>query len=95
MVTQYDEKGKIFTQVVSKEPILVVIQTGQVIVRGLIHVRPDTRLKDELNNLRERFVAVTDASVTNLHGEELYRSNFLVLNIDQIIWITPQDQLLK
>lgn len=95
MVTQYDEKGKIFTQVISKEPILVVIQTNQVLIRGQIHVRPDTRLKDELNNLREHFIAVTDATVTNMAGEALYRSNFLVINIEHIVWITPQDQLLK
>jgi len=95
MVTQYDEKGKIFTQVVSKEPILVVVQTAQNIIHGQMHVRPDTRLKDELNNLRERFVAVTDATVHTLQGDEIYRSSFLVLNVDHIVWITPQEQLLK
>ena len=27
MVTQYDDKGKIFTQVISKKPVPVIIQT--------------------------------------------------------------------
>jgi hypothetical protein len=93
MVTQYDEKGKIFTQVVSKEPITVVIQTAQNFIHGAVHVRPDMRMKDEVNDLRERFMAVTDAIIFDSQKVELYRSNFLLLNIDQIIWIIPNEDL--
>ncbi len=92
MVTQYDDKGKIFTQVVSKQPVLVTIQTVNNVIRGAIHVRRDARLKDELND-SDRFLAVTEAVVYNLSNEELYHSNFLVLNLDQIVWVIPEEEI--
>ena len=93
MVTQYDEKGKIFTQVVSKQPVMVMIHTAQNIIHGSIHVRPDLRLKDELNGQREHFLAVTDAVIFDTQKNELYRSNFMLLNIDQIVWIIPNEEM--
>lgn len=95
MVTQYDEKGKIFTQVVSKKPILVIIQTTHNIIYGSIYVRPDVRLKDELDSLRERFLAVTDAVIYTSEKIELFHTQFMVVNINQILWLMPQDELVK
>ena len=98
MTTQYDEKGKIFTQVVAKRPVPVIIQTLQNTIRGSVHVRPDERVKDELNTVteRDRFLAVTDAVIcNNLNEEELYRTNFLVVNVDQIVWILPEEELIR
>lgn len=92
MVTQYDDKGKIFTQVVSKEPIEVKIMTAQHLIEGLIHVRRDVRIKDELNQ-ESRFLAVTDAVVYNHQNEELYRCNFLILNVEHIIWVIPTEEM--
>ena len=92
MVTQYDEKGKIFTQVVAKEPILVTIRTTTTLIRGAIHVRPGSRVKDELNGSRESFIAVTDAVVYGTNSEILYRSNFLVVNIAHIEWVIPEEE---
>ena len=94
MVTQYDEKGKIFTQVVSKQPIRVVIQTIQNIISGAVHVRPDARVKDELCS-QDRFLAITEAIVYNQQNEELYRANFLVLNVNHIIWVIPEEEITK
>jgi hypothetical protein len=90
MVTQYDDKGKIFTQVISKEPVLVSIQTTKNLIRGIIHVRRDSRIKDELNS-QEKFVAVTDVTVFNSQDEELYRCEFLVLNVEQIVFVVPEE----
>ncbi len=92
MVTQFDEKGKIFTQVVSKHPVQVIIQTIHNTIRGSIHIRPDSRLKDELNG-SESFLAVTDAVVCGDQNEEMYRANFLVVNIHHIVWVIPADDL--
>jgi hypothetical protein len=89
MVMQYDEKGKIFTQIVTKNPINVIIQTTQNIIHGCVHVRQGYRLKDELNG-QERFLAVTDAVVNDLQNNQLYQAGFLAVNVDQIIWIIPQ-----
>jgi len=44
-----DEKGKIFTEVVTKLPVPIMMQTTTHRVLGNIHVRPDQRLKDELD----------------------------------------------
>lgn len=92
MVTQFDEKGKIFTQVVSKHPILATIQTVNNLIRGTMHVRPDARVKDELNG-SDHFLAVTDAVVYNNQKEELYRSNFIVVNVDHIVWVIPEEEI--
>lgn len=95
MSTQYDEKGKIFTQVVSKHPIQVTIQTITSTIRGLVYVRPDARVKDELNSATERdhFLAVTDAVVYNHQNEEIFRSGFLVINVSHIVWVIPEEEI--
>ncbi len=95
MVTQYDEKGKIFTQVVAKEPVQVIIQTAQNQIHGAIHVRPGTRLKDELNEDQGRFLAITDATIYTLQQEELYHCGFLVIHYDQIVWMFPKEEIIR
>jgi hypothetical protein len=94
MITQFDEKGKIFTNVVSKKPVTVLIQTSQYRIQGQIHVRQDSRLKDELND-PEIFLAVTDAAVYDNNGNELYSSNFITVNRAQIIFIIPAEEIKK
>jgi hypothetical protein len=95
MVTQYDEKGKIFTQVISKNPVLVTIQTISNVIRGSVHIRPNERVKDELNNLtnQDHFLAVTDAVIYNSQSQEIYRANFMVVNVDHIVWVIPEDEI--
>ena len=93
MVTQINEKGKIFTQIVSKQPVKVMIQTANQLIHGLIHVRPDARLKDELSG-QDKFLAVTDAIIFNLQNEEMLRCHFIMINIDYIFWVTPEEELI-
>lgn len=95
MTTQYDEKGKIFTEVISKRPVPVIIRTVDNIIHGTVYARPDIRLIDELNASRNRFAAVTDVTVLSLEKVALYQSSFLVISIDQIVWIIPQDELIQ
>jgi len=94
MITQFDEKGKIFTNVVSKKPVAVMIQTEQYCIQGQIYVRPDGRLKDELNE-SEIFLAVTDATIYDHHGNALYSSNFLTVNRTHIIFLIPIEEIQK
>lgn len=94
MVTQYDEKGKIFTQVVEKHPIEVMIQTPHNIIQGIIHVRPGMRVKDELNG-QEHFLAVTSAVICDHANNELYQTGFMVVNVEHILWVIPKDELPK
>ncbi len=87
MTINYDEKGKFFTSVISKDTVKARIQTTAQIIEGDVHVRRDCRLKDELDN-GEPFLAVTDAQIFNANGEELFRTRFIAVRRDQIVWIT-------
>ena len=90
MFTSFEDKGKIFTNIVTKEPIEVIIQTSIHHIHGYVHVRPDDRIKDEIN-LNERFLAVTNATVSNNDGKQLFTVEFLAVNREQIIWIYPKE----
>jgi hypothetical protein len=92
MVTQFDDKGKIFTQVISKKPVAVVIQTTQQTIHGTIYVRPEERVIDELNH-SQPFLAVTEASILAGDGSIAYQSNFLTLNAAQIVWVIPVNEI--
>lgn len=89
-----DEKGKFFTDVVSKEAIPVIIQTIHQTVQGEIYVLPEDRLIDDLNH-PEQFLAVTNAIIYSLSGEELYRANFFSINKDHIVWVMPGEEITK
>jgi hypothetical protein len=92
MAIRFDEKGKYFSDVIPKETMPVVIQTLTHRVEGKFHVGSGIRLKEELNN-PESFLAITDATVYSDSGVQLYQSNFLVVNRDQIVWVIPTAEL--
>jgi hypothetical protein len=85
-----DEKGKYFTTHVNKHAVSVVARVQDSIVQGTMHLTPENRLKDELNN-HETFVAITDAEVWALNGARpLYSTPALIVNKNQIAWIFPR-----
>src|SRR4030066_2090507 len=88
MVLEFDEKGKFFTEVVSKDIILSHIQTITHRIRGCVHVRKGERLSDEINKAN-LFIAVTSAEIYTLEGEILYTSDFLAINREHIVWLMP------
>jgi hypothetical protein len=90
MFTSFEDKGKIFTNIVTKEPVEVIIQTNIHQIHGFVHVRPDDRIKDEIN-LNERFLAVTNATISTIEGTKLCNIEFLAVNREQIIWIYPKE----
>lgn len=89
MTFEYDEKGKIFTDVVSKVSIPATVQTTTHLIRGQIHVRRDQRIKDELD-LNESFLALTDVSVMGPDGQTLFEAPFLAVRRSHIIWVVPE-----
>ena len=91
MSMEYDEKGKFFTNVVTKIPVRATIQTTMQLIRGNVHVRKGERLKDELDR-DETFLAVTDASVLDLNGKALFETSFLAVQRAQIIWVRPDQE---
>jgi hypothetical protein len=81
-----DEKGKRFTDVITKRAVYATMQTTTHLMRGDIHVRPDQRIKDELD-VDEKFLAVTNVDVLAPDGHVLFHAPFLALNRAQIIWV--------
>jgi len=90
MKIEYDDKGKFFTDAISKTPVPVTIQTVAQRIRGIVHVHPEERLKDELDKATQ-FLAVTDAEIYDLEGHLLQKSHFLALNCNHIIWVIPDE----
>jgi len=91
---EYDERGKIFTRVINKIPVNVIIQTTVQLIHGQIHIKQDERLSDLLN-LEEIFIPVTNAIIYSLEGQILYEANFAAINRGQIIWILPATELIE
>jgi len=89
MTIEYDEKGKIFTDIVSKIAIHATIQTTTHLLRGRIHVRRDQRVIDELD-LNENFLPITDVSVIGTDGQTLFQAPFLAVQRSHIIWVFPE-----
>jgi hypothetical protein len=91
MFDNFNEKGKLFTDVVSKKGISIIMQTTAHKIRGVIHARLGERLKDELNN-PERFIAITNAEILDTNNQIIHSSNFLAINSDNIVWLFPDNK---
>jgi Family of unknown function (DUF6812) len=91
MSFEYDDKGKIFTDVVSKVAIYATIQTTMHMLRGRIHVHRDQRVIDELD-LSENFIALTDVTVLGADGQTLFQAPFLAVRRSHIVWVLPEQQ---
>ena len=89
MTFEYDEKGKIFTDIVTKVAIPATVQTTTHLIHGQLHVRRDQRIKDELD-LNESFLALTDVSVLGPDGQTLFEAPFLAVRRSQIVWVLPE-----
>jgi hypothetical protein len=92
MITDFDEKGKIFTNIVQKNPVPATIQTLTHLIRGEVYMKPDERLKDELNR-SDQFLAVTNASILDTDGNVTFLCKFLTLNKNQIVWLIPDKDM--
>jgi hypothetical protein len=93
MMTEYDDKGKFFTQVVTKKPLQVIIRTPHQRIEGEYHIRPSDRLKDDLNQ-DELFIALTNARIFNAEDQPPVLCNFMLINRNHIIWIIPEPEIL-
>ena len=91
MTIEYDEKGKFYTDVVSKIPVQAVVQTPVQLIRGKVHVREGERLKDELDR-DELFLAITDATVVGPDGQVQFQGPFIAVRRSQIVWVFPDEE---
>jgi len=90
MSIEFDEKGKYYTDIITKLPVSAVIQTSTHLVRGFVHVRQGERLKNELER-DEEFLAVTEASVVGADDKVIFIAPFLAVRRSQIVWVMPAD----
>jgi hypothetical protein len=91
MSLEFDDKGKIFTDVVSKVAIPALVQTTEHLLSGKMHIRLNERVKDELDR-DELFLAMTEVSVLGGDGKALYQAPFLAVRRAQIVWVMPIDE---
>jgi hypothetical protein len=91
MTLEFSEKGKVFTNVVHKNPISAVVQTTTHLIRGTIHIREGERVKDELDR-DDLFLAITDASIMDAGGQVVYQAGFLAVRRSQIVWLIPENE---
>jgi hypothetical protein len=91
MSLHYDEKGKFFTDYVSKESFKAIIQTNSNRIEGNLYLRSGERVSDMLNR-SEKFIAVTDTEVFDLDGNKIYTCDFLSVNLDHVVWIMPIEE---
>lgn len=88
MALRFDEKGKYYTDYITKESVPVILQTVSAHIRGYVYVEEDERLSDELNR-SEQFLPVTQAAFFDDHGNVLYETDFILINRAHIIWLYP------
>ena len=94
MKIEYDEKGKYFSNQVPKERVQVKIRVFSNQIEGEIHVQTECRLKDELDR-SEPFLAVTNAIVYSNDDQELFRTDFIAVRREQIIWVAEKNNVTK
>ena len=92
MVTHFDEKGKIYTDIVQKQAVWVTIQLSQSRIHGTIYIRGNERIKEALDK-EESFLALTQVEVFSADGSQSeLKTNFLAVIKNQIIWILPDSE---
>jgi len=91
MTVHFDPKGKYFTEVIRKVPMPATIQTIHHRIHGVVYIRPNYRLIDELEQ-PAGFLAVTDAEILDPPGD--LKAAFMVISKHQIIWIIPDEESL-
>lgn len=89
MYERIDERGKLFTPKVRTSSVEVDISTIQGLVHGYVHVKPQERVTDELNNSTEEFLAVTDAAIRTHPDSIPHEVEFVALNKRHIISMVP------
>lgn len=90
MDLRIDQKGKYYTPRIAKNALVAYVRANDHVIVGQLYVRPERRLKDELNDDQSRFLPITDAAVYDPSGQTLiFRTGFLLVAYEHIALITP------
>lgn len=93
MATQIEGQEEVSYHYVSKKPIPVIIQTSSQRLHGNVHVGLGKRLKDELDGGLQ-FLPVTNVVLFDDEGQAIYRTHFLLINREQLVWILPDEDII-
>jgi hypothetical protein len=75
-----------------KDAVLCAVRGGDLAVLGYLYVRPDRRLKDELNDEQARYLPMTDVRVFRVSDNMLlYHASFLLIGRHAIDIVAPID----
>ncbi|HWQ11827.1 MAG TPA: hypothetical protein VNL77_03455 [Roseiflexaceae bacterium] len=89
-----DEKGKFFSVRVPKDALHVLAHAADMMLAGYMYLRPERRLRDELNEARTRFLPITEARVFHAASErQLYHASFLLAAYAHIASLSPMESL--
>jgi len=83
VVTQTNWEENDFTQQIW------IVQTATGRLRGVLFQDPDIRLKDNLNDRSEDFIALEDVEILSADGAVLDRCPFMTINKRHIAWVMP------
>lgn len=96
MGVHVNERGKYFTVRTPKDAVLCAVRGGDLAVLGYLYVRPDWRLKDELNDEKARYLPMTDARVFRVSDNMLlYHASFLLIGRRAIDLVAPVDAMIS
>lgn len=77
----------------SKERIKVTIATTMYRIEGQMHVLSGSRLTDALNSKSKDFVAITDAKVYDITGNQLlFEPSYLAIGRESITLVFPMEE---
>jgi hypothetical protein len=93
MAAQIEGQEAVSSNYISKKSTPVTIQTSTQRLHGNVHVGLGKRLKDELDGGLQ-FLPVTNVVIYGEDGDTLYRTHFLLINREQLVWILPDEDVL-
>ncbi len=70
----------------------MIIQTLLHRIEGTCYKRPEDRVTDAINN-NEDFIPLTDVTISSLIGEKIFAIDFLLINLNHVVWIFPKDEI--
>jgi len=89
LAIRIDHKGKTFQDHAHKQRVASIVQTRSGRLRGFLFQDPDNRLKDNLNDKAEDFLAMEEVELLSPQGEVVDRCAFMAINKRHIEWVMP------
>ena len=89
MAIRIDHKGKTFQDHAHKQRVASIVQTRSGRLRGFLFQDPDNRLKDNLNDKGEDFIAMEEVELLSPQGSVVDRCPFMAINKHHIEWVMP------